>query len=68
MSWHWTTAETLPPDRAAELGLDQTFDSQGDAESWLGEFYPDLVEAGISAVSLHEEDRTVYGPMDLSAG
>lgn len=67
MSWHWTTTPELPGDEAGELGLDQTFDAQGDAESWLGEFYPDLAEAGVTAVSLYEEDRLVYGPMDLSA-
>ena len=47
------------------LGLDQRFASQGDAESWLGEFYPDLMEAGVESVSLYEEDRLVYGPMRL---
>ena len=45
--------------------LDQTFPSQGEAESWLGEFYPDLLDRGVRSVSLREADRLVYGPMAL---
>ena len=72
MSWHWQAAAKRgagKPDSAqprwAELGLDQRFPSQGDAESWLGEIYPDLMEAGVDSVTLYEEDRLVYGPMRL---
>lgn len=67
MSWHWSTTPDLTVDEATDLGVGQEFDAQGDAESWLGEFYPDLAAAGITAVFLYEEDRLVYGPMDLSA-
>lgn len=45
--------------------LDLTFPSQGEAESWLGEFYPDLLDRGVRSVSLREADRLVYGPMAL---
>lgn len=67
MSWHW---QPVPrPDAGsidtAELGLDQRFPTQGDAESWLGEVYPDLMRAGVEAVTLYEADRLVYGPMRL---
>jgi hypothetical protein len=60
MSWHWvgTGGEAVE--------LDRSFPSQGDAETWLGEFYPDLLESGCRAVSLYEEDRLVYGPMPLA--
>lgn len=63
MAWRWA------PDRAprAEVGLEKKFPTQGEAESWLGEFYPDLLEAGVGAVTLYEEDRLVYGPMRLDA-
>jgi hypothetical protein len=58
--WHWLA------DGELEGGaLDQTFPSQGEAESWLGEVYPDLVDQGVRAVSLLEVDRVVYGPMAL---
>jgi hypothetical protein len=48
------------------LDLERPFGTQGEAETWLGEFYPDLLEAGVTAVSLYEEDRQVYGPMSLA--
>jgi hypothetical protein len=44
-----------------------TFPSQADAESWVGEFWADLAELGVDAVTLFEADRLVYGPMSLSA-
>ena len=61
MSWHWV------PDRQPDdpTLIARTFPSQGEAETWLGEFYPDLVRAGVRAVSLYEADRLVYGPMGL---
>jgi hypothetical protein len=44
------------------------FPTRSDAESWLGEAYPDLAEEGVSSVTLFEGDREVYGPMSLEAG
>ncbi len=41
------------------------FASQGDAESWLGENWRGLLEAGVDQVTLLEDDRTEYGPMSL---
>lgn len=58
--WYWV-ADHDPGGGA----LEQRFPTQGEAESWLGETYPDLVARGIRAVSLCEADRTVYGPMSL---
>lgn len=45
-----------------------SFPTRSDAESWLGEVYPDLAEAGVASVTLLEDDREVYGPMSLEAG
>ena len=66
--WHWRAGPTggtrggglkpLSPER---------FPTQGEAESWLGETYPDLLASGVNAVSLYEGDRLVYGPMGLEA-
>lgn len=49
------------PDSPDELA----WADQGDAEAWLTGAYLDLLDAGITAVSLYEEDRLVYGPMSL---
>ena len=62
MAWHWVPDQTPVED----VGLDKTFPTQGEAESWIGEFYPDLLEVGVGAVSLFEESRLVYGPMRLT--
>ena len=61
MTWHWI------PDRDVDdrSTFGKTFPTQGEAETWLGEFYPELVDAGVRAVSLYEADRLIYGPMSL---
>jgi hypothetical protein len=41
------------------------FASQADAESWVGEIWGALAEAGVDGVTLIEADRVVYGPMSL---
>ena len=41
------------------------FPSQADAETWIGEEWARLLEAGVDAVTLLEGDRVVYGPMSL---
>jgi hypothetical protein len=63
MSWRWV------PDREPTRSVPEarTFANQGEAETWLGEFYPELMSAGIRAVTLYEEERLVYGPMSLEA-
>jgi hypothetical protein len=45
----------------------QRFASQADAESWVGEVWPELAAEGVAAVTLFEHDRQVYGPMSLQA-
>ena len=45
----------------------QEFPTRGDAGSWVGEFWAELAEDGVAAVTLFEGDREVYGPMGLSA-
>lgn len=60
LPWHWV-ADHDPGDGS----LDRGFPTQGEAETWLGEFYPDLLAAGVRAVTLQEADRVVYGPMAL---
>ena len=61
MSWYWVPDRE--PDDPSQIA--RTFPTQGEAETWLGEFYPDLVGAGVRSVSLYEADRLVYGPMSL---
>ena len=67
--WHWRSDRATPGGRAgaASRRLGTEHPTQGEAESWLGETYPDLLASGITAVSLYEGDRLVYGPMSLEA-
>jgi hypothetical protein len=66
--WRWRLEDGAGAEVAAPAELaDQAFPSQADAESWVGEFWPDLADAGVAAVTLFEADREVYGPMSLEA-
>ena len=66
--WHWRSERTggRSTGSSRPVGTER-FPSQGEAETWLGEEYPDLLDAGVRAVSLYEGDRLVYGPMSLEA-
>ena len=69
MSWHWRLEDpsgaTVEP---SSVGVEiPPSDNQGDAESWLGENWRDLLDRGIATVTLVEGDREVYGPMGLAA-
>ncbi|MEL4357373.1 MULTISPECIES: hypothetical protein [unclassified Luteococcus] len=69
MSYLWT-AELAPGAEASEddlagAGVGKRFEDQATAEAWLGEYYEDLADLGVTSVSLFEEDRLVYGPMSL---
>ncbi len=66
--WWWRMQDAAGNE--VEVGgelADQRFASQADAESWVGETWAELAEAGVDAVVLLEHDRQVYGPMSLHA-
>jgi hypothetical protein len=64
--WSWRLLDVLGGEVAvADEYADQRFANQGDAESWVGEVWRELVEQGVDAVVLLEADREVYGPMSL---
>lgn len=70
--WWWRFEDSsgneveLSADDFEEYG-DLRFPSQADAESWIGETWGPLADAGVTHVTLFELDREVYGPMSLSA-
>lgn len=45
----------------------EEFTTQGDAESWIGEVWKDLLEGGAEQVRLFEDSTEIYGPMSLQA-
>jgi hypothetical protein len=64
MSWYWQY-ETATGEPATSATQSQAFPNQSEAESWLGESWRGLLEAGVDQVRLREGDREVYGPMSL---
>lgn len=60
-SWRLERADGSP----AGEGRSQSFPSQSDAETWIGENWRDLLDSGVDQVVLLEESREVYGPMGL---
>lgn len=65
MSWSWryerSDGNEIPQD-----GLPAgTFTQQGDAETFIGESWRELLAAGVDQVTLFEGERLVYGPMSL---
>jgi hypothetical protein len=65
VSWRWELIDDHGQAREPDSG--QTFPSQSDAETWLGESWRELRDAGVAAVVLLEDSREVYGPMSLNA-
>jgi hypothetical protein len=65
MPWTWRYEKTDGAVVSSGDLPEAIFASQGDAESWLGENWRGLLEAGVDQVTLLEDDRTEYGPMGL---
>ena len=64
-AWHWVCLSSAGNPVPAPPGADARFPTQGDAENYIGQAWPDLLAAGVDAVSLQQDDRLVYGPMSL---
>jgi len=67
-TWTWTYEDATGKPVEGAATVSSAFPTQGDAESWLGEQWRELTAAGVTAVTLHEGDTIVYGPMSLSDG
>jgi hypothetical protein len=64
MVWTWR----LEGVDGAELSspTPPTHQNQSDAESWLGEQWRELADAGVTQVRLFDGSNLVYGPMPLA--
>lgn len=64
MAWTWR----LEGADGAELNgpTPPAHTNQSDAESWLGENWRELADAGVAAVTLLDGSSVVYGPMPLA--
>jgi hypothetical protein len=64
VSWVWRFESSDGRDLATPASPAHA--SQSDAESWLGETWRELAEAGVAQVVLQQDGEEVYGPMLLS--
>jgi hypothetical protein len=65
MPWTWRYEKTDGAVVGAGGLQEAIFANQGDAESWLGENWRALLDAGVDQVTLLDDDRAEYGPMSL---
>lgn len=63
MTWIWRYEDQFGS--IPERPKPESFTSQSDAESWLGEHWRDLLDQGVDQVTLLVDGSTVYGPMSL---
>jgi hypothetical protein len=57
MTWTWRYEDA---DGAVVTGPEETFSSQADAESWLGQSWRELLANGAATASLIEDERVEY--------
>ncbi|HEX3897813.1 MAG TPA: hypothetical protein VHW74_01465 [Mycobacteriales bacterium] len=62
--WRYENSDGATVDDAELPG--ESFPTQADAETWIGETWRELLEAGVAQVFLLEDGRQVYGPMALT--
>ena len=67
MAWTWRyEGQDGSTVAAPDAPRADTFATQSDAETWLGENWRALLAAGVHQVTLLDGDREVYGPMGLA--
>ena len=65
MGWSWRYVDEQGADATVTSVTAGDFPAQADAETWIGEHWRELLDAGVEAVVLVEDGREVYGPMSL---
>lgn len=63
MSWTWTLQSNDGKDLSA-VDVPE-FEDQGDAETWVGDVWQDLLEQGVDSVTLVEDGEVMYSGMSL---
>ncbi|MFC9296901.1 hypothetical protein ACFTWH_36160 [Streptomyces sp. NPDC057011] len=61
MAWTWRF-ETADGAETNPSVVPEEFTTQGDAESWIGEYWKDLLDGGVERVRLSDDGGTeIYG-------
>lgn len=66
MAWAWRFEKADGTEVTQSVRAEE-FPTQGDAESWIGEAWKELLEGGADQATLFEDGSEVYGPMSLHA-
>ena len=66
MAWTWRFEKADGSEKEPAVQAEE-FSTQGDAESWIGEIWKDLLDGDTDQVTLLEDGVVVYGPMSLHA-
>ncbi|MEU6315349.1 hypothetical protein [Streptomyces sp. NPDC047014] len=64
MAWTWRF-ETADGSETSPSVVPEEFTTQGDAESWIGEYWKDLLEGGTEQVKLSDDSGTELYTMSL---
>ncbi|MEY9875911.1 hypothetical protein ABH931_005418 [Streptacidiphilus sp. MAP12-33] len=64
MVWTWRYEKLDGSVVPAPNGTEE-FPTQGDAETWIGETWKDLLADGVDQVVLLDDGEKIYGPMSL---
>jgi hypothetical protein len=64
MTWTWRLESV--DGRVLSDPASPVHNSQSDAESWLGEHWRELADAGVAQATLLDAGTVVYGPMSLA--
>ncbi|GHI90073.1 hypothetical protein [Streptomyces xanthophaeus] len=66
MAWTWRF-ETADGSETSPAVVPEEFTTQGDAESWIGEVWKELLEGGTEQVKLSDDSGTELYTMSLRA-
>lgn len=67
-TWRYENASGVEVEPVVPVEGERTaYSTQGDAESWIGEAWPELLAAEVEQVTLLEDGAVVYGPMSLES-
>jgi hypothetical protein len=67
-TWRYETSDSQADDAVARDSTSESFASQSDAESWLGQSWRELAGNGVVTAILCEDDRVEYRMSLLPVG
>jgi hypothetical protein len=68
MSWTWIyqNADGTPSTTLPTCATLDSFPTREAAEAYIGDTFQELLDGGVEAVTLYEDEKEVFGPMLLS--